>query len=168
MKIINWIREQLDYRRKYNAMLDQDREAARNALVAMGQYEHLRANLPYDHELSTKKHWQDYADNRLLLENRCLKKDLEHVQSNLTAMITQWRQNIIEYGKGMYGDWQPIDTAPKDGTRMLAWFADGGHSIIYWGSYDKSWVQALPGLGSDSGYSPDTFSHWMPLPEPPK
>ena len=64
-------------------------------------------------------------------------------------------------------EWQPIETAPKDGTKILAWFADGDYSIIYWGAYDDSWVQSLPGLGSDSGYSPDTFSHWMPLPLPP-
>lgn len=65
-------------------------------------------------------------------------------------------------------EWQPIETAPKDGSKILAWFADGDYSIIYWGAYDGSWVQSLPGLGSDSGYSPDTFIHWMPLPEPPK
>lgn len=65
-------------------------------------------------------------------------------------------------------EWQPIETAPKDGSKILAWFADGDYSIIYWGAYDGSWVQSLPGLGSDSGYSPDTFIHWMPLPEPLK
>lgn len=64
-------------------------------------------------------------------------------------------------------EWQPIETAPKDGSKILSWFADGDYSIIYWGAYDGSWGQSLPGLGADSGYSPDTFSYWMPLPLPP-
>lgn len=67
--------------------------------------------------------------------------------------------------------WHPIETAPRDGTLVLAWFADGeGHTIISWYPTvsDGSWGQELPGLGADIGYLDGAFTHWMPLPEPPK
>jgi hypothetical protein len=65
--------------------------------------------------------------------------------------------------------WQPIETAPKDGTRILAycpnhpdvgsitrvtWWrqAKDGHGFIGWGEFNEQ-------------YWPPT--HWMPLPAPP-
>lgn len=71
------------------------------------------------------------------------------------------------------GDWQPIETAPKDGTHILACR----------GPYDKWWGfnQAPPHVvhywknpGEEGFYNsfhdsdePLGFTHWMPLPEPP-
>jgi hypothetical protein len=69
-------------------------------------------------------------------------------------------------------EWQPIETAPKDGTAILvcsAWtmpdglyrvgwiadgFFDGGHWLFGWLDLDPE------------EYSPPT--HWMPLPAPPE
>jgi hypothetical protein len=67
--------------------------------------------------------------------------------------------------------WQPIATAPKDGTRILAVWANGKeHTIIEWAKFngEGGWCQHASGLGSDWPYSSDGFSHWMPLPAPPK
>jgi hypothetical protein len=69
--------------------------------------------------------------------------------------------------------WQPIETAPKNGTRILAYWADTDeHTIIEWWQYsdtdEGTWRQGGSGLGYDSGYADDALSHWMPLPEPPK
>ena len=65
--------------------------------------------------------------------------------------------------------WQLIETAPKDGTRILAlWSNDPDHVIIEWDTFTKSWMQRAPGLGADHGYGDWMFSNWMPLPEPPK
>ena len=56
-------------------------------------------------------------------------------------------------------DWQPIDTAPKDGTEVLLWwfrrhvvgsYVAGGWTDESLGQYDVS------------------PTHWMPLPEPPE
>lgn len=37
-------------------------------------------------------------------------------------------------------DWQPIDTAPKDGRQILAWCAGNfGHQIVSWDNEDGEW-----------------------------
>ena len=57
-------------------------------------------------------------------------------------------------------EWQPIETAPKDGTRVLVYDkADDEILVCYW--YDK-WELVY------GGYVPDeSVTHWMPLPEAP-
>ena len=54
--------------------------------------------------------------------------------------------------------WQPIETAPTDGTEILGW-CDGCCFVIeYWlDAWREIW-----GLGRVD------VTHWMPLPEPPK
>jgi hypothetical protein len=60
-------------------------------------------------------------------------------------------------------EWQPIETAPKDGTAILCWDGhnrvicrrDNGHFNVIHDSEDYHW----------SEYSP---THWQPLPAPPE
>lgn len=76
-------------------------------------------------------------------------------------------------------EWQPIDTVPKDGTRVLL---TKGISVVlgHWESNpeyggDKEEDEIGPGFQifscEDSWYSwaiqESYFTHWMPLPEPP-
>lgn len=74
-----------------------------------------------------------------------------------------------------HNGWQPIDTAPHDGTVVLVY----GHYLDSHGRSPKFFVEAalysehLAGWGNPSVWIaggdvlPDP-SHWMPLPEPPK
>lgn len=65
-------------------------------------------------------------------------------------------------------EWQPISTAPKDGTWMLMWsehWRDGGKPtmkpvIAMWSRFGNCFVDY-----DSSIYMP---THWMALPEPPK
>lgn len=66
-------------------------------------------------------------------------------------------------------EWQPIETAPKDGTSVLTWGCvhdDGGVHMFETPSFQLSrfgetgWVSAALGTHEPT--------HWMPLPEPPK
>lgn len=58
--------------------------------------------------------------------------------------------------------WQPIETAPRDGTRVLVW--DGKHGGHYVARYDED---DLWEWGNDLCGSLEP-THWMPLPpEPP-
>jgi hypothetical protein len=59
-------------------------------------------------------------------------------------------------------EWQPIDTAPRDGTEILL-FARGHHSDDYrgvgqWSEQSNKWFWSF-------AIRP---THWMPLPEPPR
>ena len=62
-------------------------------------------------------------------------------------------------------EWRPIDTAPKNGTRILV--ADSDHvSLVAWGQTARrnNWRR-----GSENGDAYwGTPTHWMPLPGPPK
>jgi hypothetical protein len=74
-------------------------------------------------------------------------------------------------------NWQPIETAPKDGTKILILDRDGDIEISEWyqsfhdeyvqldnGFYRKEtkiWSQGWNGNGHRA-------THWMPLPEKPQ
>lgn len=67
--------------------------------------------------------------------------------------------------------WQPIETAPKDGTKFDAW-ADGGYRItgVFWNgtSYSVAWWNREYEIDCTSPLaSYDALTHWMPLPAPP-
>lgn len=66
-------------------------------------------------------------------------------------------------------EWQPIETAPKDGRRILVSEANYVDSIgcAYW-SYSKEWKEE--GWYSSACCDDITMffpTHWMPLPPPP-
>ena len=58
--------------------------------------------------------------------------------------------------------WQPIETAPKDGTETLLW--EKGfevYAVGYFCELAEKWVV----FGTHWNWQP---THWMPLPEPPE
>ena len=58
-------------------------------------------------------------------------------------------------------EWQPIETAPKDGRAVLV--LDTGAILI------SQWVDDEDGIGWwDNGLMEPPPTHWMPLPDPPK
>jgi hypothetical protein len=63
-------------------------------------------------------------------------------------------------------EWQPIETAPKDGTNILAWGPHGTGCLVV--GFDEAVHPAWPWHTLDGlNYSLTTFTHWMPLPAPP-
>ena len=76
-------------------------------------------------------------------------------------------------GKGTTGansimtDWQPIETAPKDGRSLLIWSADEGIDLAHHNDWGRWQVQETADY--DNEYFVDLKpTHWMPLPEPPE
>lgn len=65
-------------------------------------------------------------------------------------------------------DWQPIETAPKDG-RFVLCYGHGGPVAM---EPMKFYAGDAPGAGEWGWLEGDTPrrqpTHWMPLPEPPK
>jgi hypothetical protein len=75
-------------------------------------------------------------------------------------------------------EWKPIETAPKDGTSIDLWgffepkdyvshYPAGRWTNMVW--QENAW--RLPSVFSDGrpgdSMAHITFTHWMPLPEPP-
>lgn len=61
--------------------------------------------------------------------------------------------------------WRPIENAPKDETSILATKGDvlgGFPQVVYW--LNGKWRVD----DANIEYHPEFFTHWMPLPEPPK
>ena len=75
--------------------------------------------------------------------------------NNLPAIIAALRAQ----------EWQPIETAPRDGTRFLGMFQNAEISRVTWWSsrqaaqHGNGWVFSQNGL--------TTPTHWRPLPTPP-
>lgn len=84
----------------------------------------------------------------------------------------------------MKADWQPIESAPKDGTVIDVWRSEGGRDTVFWGyphhecgeagQYcDSDWHRIrAPGWVCNTfdeflGRNHNPFTHWMPPPEPP-
>ena len=57
----------------------------------------------------------------------------------------------------MSDTWQPIKTAPRDGTRVLLWWRGGEISLV-----NFRYARLLATLASAGA------THWMPLPPPPE
>jgi hypothetical protein len=58
--------------------------------------------------------------------------------------------------------WQPIETAPKDGTIILTWQGGVRWRITCYNPHVKEWHY----IGIE--YSKEAPTYWMPLPQPPK
>ena len=72
-------------------------------------------------------------------------------------------------------EWQPIETAPRDGKVFIAYYPKQGWVLKSWGPYVwPCWFHKhVFGQGGSwvTGIKDDMFkqpTHWMPLPEPPK
>ena len=68
--------------------------------------------------------------------------------------------------------WQPIETAPKDGTPVLVAWRERRRPSIMW-RQEKSVYPAFHNgqvdrCGTPVQYAEEWFTHWMPLPEPPQ
>jgi len=76
-------------------------------------------------------------------------------------------------------EWQPIDTAPKDGTEIDVWVVDSRakqtsgcrYENVRWSDGGWKWFDRYYNVsggyvGIDNGVNV-IASHWMPLPKPP-
>lgn len=77
---------------------------------------------------------------------------LQMENASLNAKIAQLRTQAF--------GWQPIETAPKDGTQpFIVWFGSGTPDLVG-GWHECEEIRELSG-------GEDTATHWMPVPAPP-
>ena len=76
---------------------------------------------------------------------------------NITRLIIKGQAWVREEG------WQPIETAPKDGSDILCWGPAVGHIVASREGDDEFPWSTLDG----PNYHRDAFVSWWPLPKPP-
>lgn len=85
------------------------------------------------------------------------------------AIKRGWTPDAILAALREGGSWQPIETAPKDGTRLLAFVAElEAVDFIQWQERHGSpvgWRDSFIRVYRDNDAGGPT--HWMPLPKPP-
>ena len=59
-------------------------------------------------------------------------------------------------------EWQPIETAPRDGTDILVGYTTGEICILHFDAATFAWWDHL------GAYEFPDPTHWMPLPPPPE
>jgi hypothetical protein len=60
-------------------------------------------------------------------------------------------------------DWQPKESAPKDGTRILVATTERVIGLSFWLPASQTWWSQQTGRSMR-----DAFTHWMPIPAPPQ
>ena len=88
---------------------------------------------------------------------------MRQVRAVLLAQTTGERGGVTQVM-----EWLPIETAPKDRTRVLLW--DGGDVFTgFWlgGKWQDECDFAFSSEGRDWAVR-ENVTHWMPLPDPPK
>lgn len=95
------------------------------------------------------------AISNRLRESRCLETENDRLRTLLSS------------SRGEQG-WRTIDSAPKDGTQILAWW-DGKPIITYWAKryHFEGWQapsMMTVNAADKSAWNP---THWMPLPSAP-
>jgi len=88
------------------------------------------------------------------------------IDEGLPYFNTYWNSSPTSWRVGTYylyaeplSDWQPIETAPKDGSEIIM-FAMGDIGICYWSDKVNGWTWGL-------GKYFNSPTHWMPLPKQP-
>lgn len=81
-----------------------------------------------------------------------------------------------KYQRRIRMEWQSIDTAPKDGTKILVFCIHGEIEISEW--YESWQSEYVKVEGTEmftkrktmyyEGWNSNSFLHWQPLPEPPE
>lgn len=67
----------------------------------------------------------------------------------------------------MMSDWQPIETAPKDGTVIILYNRRGIVAAGAWLNIDGFPWEFFDGTTETNGWGAVSVTHWQPLPEPP-
>lgn len=87
----------------------------------------------------------------------------------------------LEQSRSPTGAWQPIETAPKDGTQFLALLSNGWFELLrdrrtedwpfqWYTSLGRMSIPIVETHAADTDwkqYHTILATHWMPLPEPP-
>jgi hypothetical protein len=67
-------------------------------------------------------------------------------------------------------EWQPIETAPKDGTEILVFYERAGARFVHiawWENHSNNFWFYLSSVSQDALGGDNAPTHWMPMPVVP-
>src|SRR5690606_69758 len=115
--------------------------------------------------------WQ--SDGRQEAVTRSESRHLEDVVARTVALVADLERTSPSPAQSVPSGWQPIETAPKDGTWVLSYCTGfdvsygphhaPGFAIIAWDDEFGFW-QVMPDSAYEIGATP---THWTPLPAAP-
>ena len=86
----------------------------------------------------------------------------------LTALAQDQARERAKTAIVAMNQWQPIETAPTEGTRYLAFMNDGQDTQMEVASTSpNNQGQLITVVGGRFSFDMPTITHWMPLPDPP-
>jgi len=119
---------------------------------------------------------------RSIADLEILRAELDDVNFDKNTRPVKTDESIVEQIMNIFTDhlhdtgrlatsadeWQPIETAPKDGTEVIV-VRSGFKVTVGWFDKKSGWTNPTRAISEDydqemGGYEP---THWMPLPKPP-
>ena len=95
-------------------------------------------------------------------------------------------RKVVKYIRADLNEWQPIETAPRDGTYILMRSANFRPAVVSWETFEyrdspladlpPRWCEDIETFGCADDYELAEYlksvtwepTHWMPLPKPPE
>lgn len=104
------------------------------------------------------------------LYKNCRHKTADEAERLLAEAGLTFRNGVRR--RAMNHEWQPIETAPKDGEHFLVTYGEWV-TIAFWDRDPESeggecFREYSPDMERVDRFGVGTLVHWMPLPEPPK
>ena len=91
-------------------------------------------------------------------------KEIERLRARCEAYKGQVEAGAVEIERlRACLEWRPIETAPKDGTRILLWAPGARLDIWKWIDISRWWEAGDTEWWREGIHGP---THWMPIPEP--
>lgn len=109
-------------------------------------------------------------------KNRCYDVILRHSNGSWINCLEQVERLIsLAKAEALAEGWQPIETAPKDGTEFDAWNGKERVPNVFWAvpeyatDGERTWCtwEYITGFGHEA-HTAHCLTHWRPLPPPPK
>jgi hypothetical protein len=126
----------------------------------------------YDNDIGTVEAcWNTRVENPVVNHDPRVKELVEALESAIwqldgyswtKAHVKSWKELIAKWREGM-SNWQPIETAPEDGTDVLVYIRDSQWPVrvAYYRNAMLEWRCDI----SSNVIVPD---FWQPLPDPPE
>ena len=119
--------------------------------------------------------WREHVEQRLLAWRQSFVNrsgdqlalddfmDEQSLDDLIDFVCDEWALNTRPSPQEGMAGWQPIETAPKNGTEILGYTEEVGALVLYWDSMTGERDHWSDGM-SFSFWKP---THWMPLPAAP-